>query len=375
MRFIPFICALGLCLPTLAFASDLPRVDFVKAYLKERKQVDEAAALADFDDRYWADRLLAPSHLPATPYTEPAAFDADAVDESFRRAAASLGTMERPLYLSDAWHILQWDLGFIKARPGDLLVPYKLTAYGAEHAGLNAVKAGVEADIFNQALVVFGNPHSTVAAKYAVAAQILRDRIRTTNPDKYAVRNIRPDVLERFMALPTLQALLPYDADYLRTLLEGEVERHTVARTNYTGTREIATPFRIARVAAAYRDNQSYLAAPCHPDGRHREGIASTDPTTGPMCFVDANDRAVYAWYNQEFRRQAGLIRDREPMGSPTATLLALLVPFGAVMDVLAAAEFVETLAAEDLAVSGELEEDEALAYEDRVEALTCRAL
>lgn len=238
---------------------------------------------------------------------------------------------------------------------------------------MNAIKAGVQADIFNKALAIFGTRHSTFAAKYAVAAQILRERIAATPEDKREVRNVEPDVLDRFMNLPEGGSLDAYDAQYLRDLLEGEVNRHTVARPSFRGLREIGTPFRIARVAAAYRDNQSYVAPPCTNNFRYREGVASLDPTQGPVCFVDASDRAVYAWYNEEFRRQAGLIRESQPEKSPLANVLALLVPFGAVLDILAAAEFVETLAAEDLAASGEIEEEEALALEERSSGLMCR--
>lgn len=362
-------------LPCLAHAAPLPSVDFLKAYLAERHERTEAEPGADFDDRYWKERLLRQSHLPAHPYTEPAEYDGKAIaqDDAFRRAAARLDKPGRPLYWQQAWEILQWDLGYTKAHPVDVRLPFLTDAYGSGFAELSATKAGVQADIFHQALSIFGDRHSTFAAKYAVAAQILRERIAATPEADREMLDVDPEVLGRFMALPEGGALDAYDAQYLRNVLESEMNRHTVARDTFRGSREIGTPFRIARVAAAYRDNQAYVAPPCTANFRYREGVASLDPRQGPMCFVDANDRAVYAWYNEEFRRQAGLVRESQPEKSALGNVLALLVPFGAVLDMLAAAEFIETLAAEDLAASGELEEEEALAYQDRATGLSCR--
>jgi hypothetical protein len=362
-------------LPSLTHAANLPSVDFVKAYLSERHELAEAEATAGFNDRYWKERLLRQGHLPSHAYTEPAEYDRKAIaqDDAFRRAAARLDKPGRPLYWPEAWSILQWDLGYTKASPTDLRLPFLSDAYGSGFAELSAVKAGVQADIFHQALSIFGEKHSTFAAKYAVAAQILRERVAKTPEADREMHDVDPSVLDRFMALPPGGTLDAYDAQYLRDVLDSEMNRHTVARDTFRGTREIGTPFRIARVAAAYRDNQSYVAPPCTDDFRFREGVASLDPRQGPMCFVDASDRAVYAWYNEAFRRQAGLVRENQPEKSALGNVLALLVPFGAVLDMLAAAEFIETLAAEDLAASGDLEEEEALAYEDRAAGLSCR--
>jgi hypothetical protein len=371
MHLKPKLLALAL-LPFPAVAADLPPVDFLKAYLAERHTPADAYD-ANFNDAYWKERLLRPSHLPSHAYTEPAAYDASQIDPAFVAAAARFDKPNRPLYWQQAWSILQWDLGFTKARPEHVGLPHPFPGYGSEQSALSAIKAGVQADIFNQSLSIFGNAHSTFAAKYAVAAQILRERIAATPEDQQEIRNVEPDVLERFMALPAGGSLDAYDAQYLRDILESEVNRHTVARPSFRGLREIGTPFRIARVAAAYRDNQSYVAPPCTDTFRYREGVASLDPTQGPVCFVDASDRAVYAWYNEAFRRQAGLVRESQPEKSPLANVLALLVPFGVVLDVLAAAEFVETLAAEDLAASGEIEEEEAFALEERSSGLLCR--
>jgi hypothetical protein len=359
-----------LALPRTVAANDLPPVDFLKAYLAERHDHADSQILSDSQ---WSQLLQEPSHLPPHAYTEPAAYDSQRIDDTFRSAAARLDSPTRPLYLHEAWRMLQWDLGFTKARPEDVRLPHTTDDWGSEQAALNAIKAGVEADIFRQSIALFGNAHSTFAAKYAVAAQILRERIAATPEDKREVRNVEPEVLARFMTLPEGSPLDAYDAQYLGALLESEINRHTVARSSFRGIREIATPFRIARVAAAYRDNQSYVAPPCTDDFRYREGVASLDPRRGPVCFVDANDRAVYAWYNEAFRRQAGLVRESQAETSPLAKVLALLVPFGVMLDVLAAVEFTEALVTEDLAVSGEVAEEEAVAAEERAGGLMCR--
>lgn len=361
---------LFIALPRAVAANDLPAVDFLKAYLAERHAHADGEAL---DDARWARFLQQPSHLPPHAYTEPAAYDSQRIDDTFRSATERLDSPTRPLYLHEAWRILQWDLGFTKAHPVDVRVPRATGDWGSEHAALNAIKAGVEADIFRQSLAIFGNAHSTIAAKYAVAAQILRERIATIPEDKRELRNIEPDVLTRFMSLSEGGSLDAYDAHYLGTLLEAEINRHTVARSSFRGIREIATPFRVARVAAAYRDNQSYVAPPCTNDFRYREGVASLDPTRGPVCFVDASDRAVYAWYNEEFRHQAGLVREENAETSPLAKVLALLAPMAVALDIFAVAEFAEALATEDLAVSGEFAEEEAVAAEERLGGSICR--
>jgi hypothetical protein len=358
--------------PSAVAANDLPSVDFLKAYLAERHEHADSEALSD---ARWARLLQQPSHLPPHAYTESAAYDSGRIDDMFKSAAARLDSPTRPLYLHEAWRILQWDLGFTKARPVDVRVPHATDTWGSEQAALNAIKAGVEADIFWQSLAIFGNAHSTLAAKYAVAAQILRERIAATPTDKHEIRNIDAEVLARFMRLPEGSPPDGYDAHYLGTLLESEINRHTVARKSFRGIREIATPFRVARVAAAYRDNQSYVAPPCTDDFRYREGVASLDPARGPVCFVDASDRAVYAWYNEEFRRQAGRVREQQAETSPLAKVLALLAPIVVALDLFAVAEFAEALATEDLAVSGEVAEEEAAAADERVGGLMCRGV
>lgn len=380
MRSTPLIyCVLlVLALPCTARTSDgqpLAPVDFAKELFRARHQQLGVVEHVRSDDAYWGHRLLRQGPLPSDAYTDVAEWDGSLGDTAWRHALWVVSTPNAPVSDAMALRILQWDMGYTKALPGRDIALGESHGYRNALVAANALKAGVDADIFWQALAIFGNRHSTVAAKIAVAAQILRDQAARHGADRDAVMNIRRDVLGRFMAIDAGGTMDDYDMHYLTRLLDDETGRYAAAWPSSSGDRQIPTPYRVARTAAAYRHAQGFVTAPCNDRGNRIPHIASSDTASGAaMCFTDAHDRAVFDWYKAEFRRQATAVRDTPHHTNGIGLLLGLLAPFGALLDVMAVAEFSEALMADDLLEAEELTEDEASLYEDRLNTLTCRA-
>lgn len=203
---------------------------------------------------------------------------------------------------------LQHQVGATKARPGrDVTVtPEHRRLYKGREAAANAIKAGVDADIFERALR--RHPRRfTQAAMEAVAVQIVRDRASATAAEHHAALNLRADVVDRYL-----------DEDPSRYSVEderyaGELLRHAVTSGHPTfnarGERQLPAVFRVARVAAAYADRQGYTrtAGYCRGDAPTWKPFPARagQLTYRPLCFVAATDRAVYEWFVRKARFDA----------------------------------------------------------------------
>jgi len=209
---------------------------------------------------------------------------------------------------TEACAALQHQVGATKARPGHevTVTPGSRRLYKGREAAANAMKAGIDADIFERALL--RHPHRfTQAAAEAVAIQLVRDRAATTPVAHHLALNIRADVVGRYLGRSAASFSLE-DGHYV-----GELFRHAV-RTgrptfNERGERQIPAVFRVARVAAAYADRRGYSRAGgyCHGNAPAWKPLpASAKPLAyRPLCFVAATDRAVYEWYLQKARFEA----------------------------------------------------------------------
>ncbi|MEX1829549.1 hypothetical protein [Luteibacter sp. CQ10] len=243
---------------------------------------------------------------PESPYSPLLASPAWSREAWWQRAAERIAPGESSFAKPLA--ALQHQIGATKARPGyEVSVrPESQRRYKGRQAAANAIKAGVDADIFERALRRHPR-HLTQAAAEAVAIQIVRDRSATTGIAHHAALNIRADVVDRYL-----------DSNASRFSLEdgryaGELLRHAVVTGHPTfnerGERQIPAAFRVARVAAAYADRRGY-ARPggyCHGDAPAWKPLpSSARPLTyRPLCFVAATDRAVYEWYLRKARFEA----------------------------------------------------------------------
>lgn len=204
-----------------------------------------------------------------------------------------------PMTLTEATEALAYDVGMTRGYAGlsDPLVP--LPSLEKPWAAEQIVKAGVSVDIARKALELAGEGAYAVAANYAVAMQVLVEKMACFTPERWDEIGLRSDVAARFMNAARLAEIDDFDLVYLSRLLQGELSSWRPGGLNIYGRRQLPTVLRIARVAAAYRDLQGYSHEPCTESGVAKAGVAATSPLENArtMCFVDATDRAVYAWY------------------------------------------------------------------------------
>jgi hypothetical protein len=305
---------------------------------------------------------------PASPYS--ATVDEPAFTNDVEWPAILAG-LPGHLSTASAVAVLDWDLGLTRARPGHDVKPRE--GYRDPFVAASATKADVDADIFWHVLDLTGFRHSARAATYAVAMQILREQVRSTAPERQAMLGIDEAVFRRVMAASYLDQVSHYDMQYLSTLVQHRLIHWQPGGRSTSGLRALPTVFRVARLAAAYRDAQGYASGfPCKPDATPRDGSAGsgTDGDERPLCFVAATDRAVHRWYLEESRRQAASVPEREHSGMQRLAGLAAAVL--ALLDLAALVEVVEAVVADDLVTAEWLTPMEADVAAERADLLFC---
>lgn len=277
-----------------------------------------------------------------------------------------------------ALRMLQWQGGFTKARVGvDVVVDNaSLKAFRSAHVAANAIKAGVDADIFWKAADLNG-AMSTVAAGHAVALQLLRDQMGNNAPDEYEARGIKPEVLARYLRQDNPERVGENDQNYLADLL-----RRAIAKRDFTidthGRRQLPAGYRVARVAAAYADARGYKNpyGYCLGNDPYPGEPVGSDATdyNRPLCFIAATDRAVQSWFRRQMRKEASDIRlSHQASDSVSARLSFWLNTVLVLTDLAPFVEIGEAVAVDGLLSEGALTEEEAAFAEERVNQLTCR--
>ena len=275
------------------------------------------------------------------------------------------------LSTGDALIVLNWDLGLTRARPG--LDVAARSGFRDPFVAASAAKADVDADIFWHMLDLTGFRHSTRAATYAVAMQILRQQLIETDAARQASLGIDKDVFHRVMKAAYLDQVATYDMHYLTTLVQHRLIHWQVGGRATTGSRALPTAFRVARVAAAYRDAQGYFSEyPCTPGAMPRAGSAGTgaEGDERPLCFVAATDRAIHRWYVDESDRQARWVPEREHDGMQRLAgfVSAMLV----LLDLAPFIEMFEAVVADDLVTARVFTPAEADMAAERADGLFC---
>jgi hypothetical protein len=205
--------------------------------------------------------------------------------------------------------MIAWDLGFDKALPGYQVIPDYPSRTRADMQVLiaaNVQKADVLPLYYNKAYALVGDQLSTLNAEVAVAAQILHEWVEGSAWSTRKAMGIDEDVLRHYVQAGSLDDLTDYDLTYLADVLRSELSAWRGGRATSEGQREMPTPLRIARVAAAYRTSNDPFYDACNDDGTRNPAKAGNDPEVASpvICFTDATDRAVYRWYRAERARQ-----------------------------------------------------------------------
>jgi hypothetical protein len=374
MKSLLRLACLAAMLPAPAFAAEASTIDVYRELIRHRTATVGAANALDYDTRGFVSSFL---EDPDSPYSNlrddpPISNEVwwfDFVDSlSIDAGDANAAALE----------MLQWQGGLTKARPGiEVTVSDKATnAYRGREVAANAIKAGVDRDIFYKAWDM-NAALTTVAAGHAVALQLLRDQVRNNAPDTYEARGIKPGVLTRYLRETYPERLDESDLSYLASLL-----RFALSKQSFTvdaeGQRQLPAAYRVARVAAAYSDGRAYTnpTGYCHKNGPLPGAPTGADATEyhRPLCFVAATDRAVHSWYRREIRVQAARVRmahqtpdhvdARVSFWINTVLLLTDLAPF---------VEFGEAAVVEELAFEGGIAEEDAAFARERANQLTCR--
>lgn len=259
-------------------------------------------------DLLFADENLAATFVEdtSTPYTslrpQTLSFRGQAWTEVFRALTEQGASMSR----EEATVALAWDFGFTNGYPGVVDPDHPDPDLGARWSGAHLAKAGVHRDIARKALALAGPGSYVIAANLAVALQVLSDKLSCYDSERWESIGLRSDVMGRFMLAETLDQVTDFDLAYVSRLLQVEMSQWHAGRMGIYGRRQLPAPFRVARVAAAFRETHGYGAQPCDDDGRPRELVAAQSPLNPDkdLCLVAANDRAVYAWYLRMLKAQ-----------------------------------------------------------------------
>ena len=282
-----------------------PSGDFTAVWMEERIKANGLAG-AMRDDDSLRSRLLVD---PSSPYSEVGDLrETQAGDAPWVRALHRMDEdLETPMTDAEARAAVAWDLGLTNALPGWSAGSHPVAFAGDSVVQAHLIKAGVAVDIFNQALRLFGERHYAVAAYYAVAAQVLRDRIPTLPVARRRVSGVREMVLFRFLLADRLTDIVSSDWSYLTHMLESEMSGWHAGRETIYGHREIPLAFRVARVAAAYRQAMPYAGRPpCDGHGVADRRVAASPPyeSRRELCLSNATDRSVHAWFRRVLETQ-----------------------------------------------------------------------
>jgi hypothetical protein len=349
----PFAC--------LASADEPP--DFVE--LLEERHAKEVPDRGDVDDEVIERFMLVDPTFPYSELREPPSM----LQDMWKSELEVVGIDAREGYRQIARRY-----GMTKSRPGiDVQLDPALGMYDP-FVSAQITKAGVDPDIERQAIEHFRFHRSAIAANFAVAAQLLRDRIKRMDPADYEAAYILPDVLDRFMALSPTDEMTAFDGDYLESILSAETRAF---RPDRKGGETVLPPqFRVARLAAAYHDRTGYFAMPpCLPSGGYHPNNASTggNDDTRQLCLVDATDRAVHQWYLGQYQAQIEGIK-RYPDDEPyTSGLQRLLRPIAIISEAVGIVSFIRFSTGMRLFNRGKVPAAAPERFRSKVNQIKCR--
>lgn len=233
-----------------------------------------------------------------TPYADLVSVELSLPDASERRALQVLSGSHGPVTQRQLHEWKVWDLGFTKVGPmRGAPVPDELrsAAWGVPHI----MKAGIDPDIYKACMHgVLDIGHPAIQANYALALQLLRERLIATPRTFWYIRGLRVDVMGRFLDPARHGQPGKFDFHYLIELLDGELSGWRPAGTNLYGFRQLPATLRLGRIAAAYQEAMPRGTNACRANGEHDPAVAGAGDGDGrPLCFTDATDRAIYRWY------------------------------------------------------------------------------
>lgn len=360
-------------LSTSASAEPPPSIDAYGAFLREQIHHVGLSRALDTDTAQFVARFLETPNSPYSALIEQPMFTNTVWWNDYVDTLRPYGLDSA----DEALATLQWQGGFTKARPGHEVEvsDAAVRAYRGREAAANAIKAGIDPDIFWQARDMSGSA-ITAAAGYALALQLLREAMAMHDPADYDRAAIQPDVLTRYLRQTRPDRIPERDLRYLSDLLRGAIELRDVPVTG-TPAQRLPAAYRLARVAAAYADSKGYYSS--------RAFCANDAPAPGqplgpealeadrPLCFIAATDRGVHAWFRRQLRIDALKLHIHENTHPGFAHLTHLLGTVLILMDLVSFVEIADALVADRLVVEGGLDDETAALASERADRLLCR--
>lgn len=355
---------LACLIPFPTLASDTQDPEIYAAIVSHRIEHSGAAtAFSGSTDAFLGDLLVTPaspfSDLESEPSIVKSGWWKAMSEKLFPRA-------ENPA--AKALQALQTQMGVTKARPGvDYRVePHVAALYRGAYPAAQAIKAGVDPDIFWQARTLNGSRFAEAAGE-AVALQILRDQMKRNDASAYTAMAIRPEVLARYMSGQNPDYVSDEDRHYLGGVLRGALSSRLPSYASGGLPSGLPTIYRVARIAAAYSDAAGYANAPTCTAAN----LPIPEPGT-PFCFAAATDRSVRSWYHREILWQE--VRHPQAKEATALEKLAhLLSPVFFLLDGIALLELAEEAIASELLADEAIVEEEAALTAARAENITCR--
>ena len=267
------------------------------------------------------------------------------------------------------------EAGFTKSRPelfdeSELKPSREQGAFNpTENLAVRAsvVKAQIDPDIFYKALDIFfyederysKNVH-TLISKFAVAAQIIRDKSQSIPREDWTKNGLEVDVLNRFMKSYTIRSISPSDREYLLFVLNASLR--TYSKPYDANKKFLPTQYRLARLSSALVDRYGYLFdVPCTSDHRYK-GVGNTNK----QCFVDMTDRGLWQWYVEEYKKAiVPKHHHQREQKKVLSQLLEIIMPIALIMEGLEAVDFFTSSSAAEFAADGLWEEEEVIATQE----------
>lgn len=277
-----------------------PSGDIVGEWARERLEHDETHLLYD-DGRY----ALALLQDPTDPYSPLLGLPIGDADASFATPAlvSASHVFRRSQSSGGITRMLAWHLGFTKARPG-YQVPYgPHYPPGSGRAAASLVKSGVSHVVIDRMSAMLGAERPAVSAVYAIALELLREKLAGMPVEGPETHALRPDVEDVLMAADSVDEVPDYAWYTLAKLVQSELSSWDGEAMSSYGYPQLPVALRMARAAAALHDaaRHAHEAAPCDADNR---GLPGTRLIGAPLCFVDATDRAVFIWFAAQLQRE-----------------------------------------------------------------------
>ncbi|MBU2712511.1 hypothetical protein [Zooshikella harenae] len=224
---------------------------------------------------------------------------------------------------------------------------------------LQRTLSGVDEDIYNGAKDKI--PGVALRAKYALAAQLMRDAKKETVTEQWTENGIYPKAIDHLVKYN--QPITSEDLDALKDYLSFSLNQSSY-RYNIE---QLAAQYRLVRLAVAYRNDQGFFDVVCTKEGKH----LYDQSYVSRYCLSDmTNKQLMDRWFPQQLKIDHRKLTESDQKPSFGQKLLEFVGVFFA-LDGLGAAFFdaFEALEATELAEAGIVEREELSVLESEADA------